>query len=158
MYKLDLEKTEEPEIKLPTSAGSLEKQKNSRKASISALFDYAKAFDCVNHNKLWEILKEIEYQTTFPDSWKTCMQIKKQQLEPDMKWQIGSKLRKEYVKACILSSCLFNWNTEYLMQNARLDEAQVGNKIAGRNINNRYHPSGRKQRETKELLDESESH
>ena len=57
MFKLDLEKAEEPEIKLPTSAGSLKKQESSRKASISAL--YAKAFDCVDHNKLWKILKEM---------------------------------------------------------------------------------------------------
>ena len=57
MFKLDLEKAEEPEIKLPTSAGSRKKQESSRKTSISALFDYAKAFDYVDHNKLWKILK-----------------------------------------------------------------------------------------------------
>ena len=57
MFKLDLEKAEEPEIKLPTSAGSLRKQESSRKTSISAL-NYAKAFDCVDHNKLWKILQE----------------------------------------------------------------------------------------------------
>ena len=59
MYKLVLEKAEEPEIKLPTSAGSWKKQESSRKTSISA-FDYAKAFDCVDHNKLWKFLKEME--------------------------------------------------------------------------------------------------
>ena len=60
MFRLDLEKVEEPEIKLPTSAGSLEKQESSRKTSTSALFfDYAKAFDCVDHNKLWKILQEM---------------------------------------------------------------------------------------------------
>ena len=58
MFKLVLEKAEEPEIKLPTSAGSSKKQESSRKTSISA-FDYAKAFDCVDHNKLWKILKEM---------------------------------------------------------------------------------------------------
>ena len=57
-------------------------------------FDYAKAFDCVDHNKLWKILKEMEYQTT----WEICMQVKKQQLELDME-QTGSKLGMEYVKA-----------------------------------------------------------
>ena len=56
MFKLVLEKAAEPEIKLPTSAGSWKKQESSRKASI---IDYAKSFDCVNHNKLWEILKEM---------------------------------------------------------------------------------------------------
>ena len=59
MFKLVLEKAEKPEIKLPTSAGSWKKQESSRKTSISAFFDYAKAFDCVDHNKLWKILKEM---------------------------------------------------------------------------------------------------
>ena len=59
MVKLDLEKAEEPEIKLPTSAGSLKKQESSRKTFISALLT-AKAFYCVDHNKLWKILKEME--------------------------------------------------------------------------------------------------
>ena len=58
MFKLDLEKAEEPEIKLSTSAGSWKKQKSSRKTSI-CFIDYAKAFDCVDHNKLWKILKEM---------------------------------------------------------------------------------------------------
>ena len=61
--------------------------------------DYTKAFDCVDHNKLWKILKEIGIPTTLLASCKTCMQVKKQQLEPDMEQQTGSKLRKEYVKA-----------------------------------------------------------
>ena len=53
--------------------------------------DYAKAFDCVDHNKLWKILKEKEYQTTWPASWEICMQVRKQQLELDMEQQTGSK-------------------------------------------------------------------
>ena len=63
------------------------------------------------------------------------MQVRKQQLELDMEQQTGSRSRKEYVKA-ILSPCLFNLYTEYIMRNARLDEAQAGIKIAGRDINN----------------------
>ena len=59
MFKLDLEKAEEPEIKLPTSAGSSKNQDSSRKTSISALLTMPKAFDCVDHNKLWKILKEM---------------------------------------------------------------------------------------------------
>ena len=59
MFKLDLEKAEEPEIKLPTSAGSWKKQESSRKTSISALLILAKAFDSVDHKKLWKILKEM---------------------------------------------------------------------------------------------------
>ena len=66
------------------------------------------------------------------------MQVKKQQLELDMEQQTGSKLGKEY-EGCILSPCLFNLYAEYIMQNAWLDEAQAGIKIAGRNINNLRH-------------------
>ena len=59
MLKVDLEKAEEPEIKLPASAGSSKKQENSRKISNFCFIDYAKAFDCVDHNKLWKILQEM---------------------------------------------------------------------------------------------------
>ena len=67
------------------------------------------------------------------------MQFKKQQLEPDMEQQTGSKLGQEYVKAVYISSCLFNLYAEYIVRNAGLDEAQTGIKIAGRNINNLRH-------------------
>ena len=61
--------------------------------------DYPKAFDCVDHNKLWNILKKVGIQTTWPASWEICMQVRKQHLELDMEQQIGSKLGKEYFKA-----------------------------------------------------------
>ena len=83
-----------------------------------------------------KFLKSWEYQATLPASWETCMQVKKQQLEPDMEQQNGSKLGKEVHQGCILSPCLFNLYAEYIMQNAGLDEAQAGIKIAARNINN----------------------
>ena len=95
MFKLDLEKAEEPEIKLPTSAGSWKKQESSRKNIYFCFLNYAKAFDCVNHNQLWKILKRWEYQTTLPTSWEICMQVKKQQLEPDMEQWTGYKLGKK---------------------------------------------------------------
>ena len=60
MFKLELEKTEEPEIKLPISAGSLKKTREFQKNIYFCFIDYAKAFDCVDHNKLWKILKEYE--------------------------------------------------------------------------------------------------
>ena len=89
MFKLVLEKAEEPEIKLPTSAGSWKKQE-FQKNIYFWFIDYAKAFDCVDHNKLWTILKEME----IPDhltSWEICMQVRKQQLELDMEQLTGSK-------------------------------------------------------------------
>ena len=94
MFKLDLEKVEEPEIKLPTSVGSSKKQESSRKTCF-CFIDYTKASDCVDHNKLWKFLKRWEYQTTLPAFWEICMQVKKQQLKPDTEQQTGSKLGKE---------------------------------------------------------------
>ena len=89
MFKLVLEKAEEPEIKLPTSTGSWKKQKSSRKNIYFCFIDYIKAFDYVDHNKLWKILQRWEYQTIWPASWETCMQVRKQQLELDMEQQSG---------------------------------------------------------------------
>ena len=92
MFKLVLEKAEEPEIKLPTSTGwNIEKAREFQKNIYFCFIDYAKAFDCVNHNKLWKILKEWEYQTTWSASWEICMQVRKQQLELNMEQQTGSK-------------------------------------------------------------------
>ena len=62
----------------------IEKAREFQKNISFCFIDYAKAFDCVDHNKLWTILKEMEYQATLPASWQTCMQVKKQQLETDM--------------------------------------------------------------------------
>ena len=91
MFKLVLEKGKEPEIKLPTSAGLSKKAREFQKNIYFCFLDYAKAFDCVDHNKLWKILREWEYQTTWSASWEICMQIRKQQLELDMEQQTGSK-------------------------------------------------------------------
>ena len=91
MFKLVLEKAEEPEIKLPTSAGSLKKQESSRKTSTSALLTIPESLTVwiiINCGKFW---KRWGCQTTWSTSWETYMQVRKQQLELDMKQQTGSK-------------------------------------------------------------------
>ena len=99
MFKLDLEKVEEPEIKLPTSAGSSKKQENSRKTSTSASLTMLKPLTVWITINCGKFFKRWEYQTTFPASWETSMQVRKQQLEPDMKQQTGSKSGKECIEA-----------------------------------------------------------
>ena len=136
MFKLALEKAEEPEIKLPPSAGSWKKQESSRKTIYLCFIDYAKAFDCVDHNKLWKNLKEMG----IPDHLIFLLRNLYAGQEATVRtghgtrdlFQIGKGVRQ----GCILSSCLFNLYAEYVMRNAGLDEAQAGIKIAGRNINN----------------------
>ena len=95
MFKLDLEKAEKTEIKLPTSSGSLKKQESSGKTSTFALLTTPKPLTVwitTNCGKFW---RRWEYQTTWPASWEICMQVKKQKLELDMEQQTGSKSGKE---------------------------------------------------------------
>ena len=89
MFKLVLEKAEEPETKLPISTGSSKKQE-FQKNIYFCFIDYAKASDCVDHHKLWKILQEMGIPT-WPASWETYMQVRKRQLELDMEQQTGSK-------------------------------------------------------------------
>ena len=135
MFKLVLEKAEEPEIKLPTSSGSWKKQESSRKTSVSALLTMLKALTVwitINFGKFW---KRWEYQNL------TCLlrnlyagqEATVRTGHGTTDWlQIGKGVRQGY----ILSPCLFNFYAEYIMRNAGLEEAQAGIKIAGRNLNN----------------------
>ena len=91
MFKLVLEKAEEPEIKLPASAGSSKKQESSKKTSISALLTMPKPLTVWITRNCGKFLNRQEYQTTWPASWETCMQVRKQQLELDKEQQTGSK-------------------------------------------------------------------
>ena len=134
MFKLILEKAEEPEIKLPTSAGSSKKQE-FQKNIYFCFIDYAKAFECVDHNQLWKILKEmgISDHLTCPLGNLYAGQ------EATVRTRHGTtdwfKVGKGVCQGYILSPCLFNLHAEYLMRNVRLDESQTGIKIARRNIN-----------------------
>ena len=99
MYEPDLEKAAEPEINLPTSTGPQKKQGNFRKTSTSASLTTLKSLTVWITTNCGKFLKRWEYQTTLPSSRKTCMQVKKHQLEPEMEQWTGSKLGKEYVKS-----------------------------------------------------------
>ena len=99
MFKVDLEKAEEPEITLPTSSGSSKKQESSRKTSTSALLTMSKSLTVWTTTNCGKFLKRWEYQTTTLSAfWETYMQVKKQQLELDMEKQTGSKSGREYIK------------------------------------------------------------
>ena len=130
MFKLDLEKAEEPDIKLPTWAGSLKKQE-FQKNIYFCFIDYAKDFDCVDHNKLWKIVQEMG----IPDHL-TCLQRNLYAgQEATVRTGHGttdwSQIGKEVYQGCILLPCLFNLHAEYIMRYAGLDEAQARIKIAG---------------------------
>ena len=143
MFKLVLEKAEEPEIKLPTSTGSWKKQENSRNKQTNkqtniyfCFIDYAKAFNCVDNNKLWKILKEMgipDHLTCLLRNLYAGQEATVRTGHGTADWlQIGKGVRE----GCVLSPCLFNFCAEYIMRNAVLEEAQAEIKIAGRNINN----------------------
>ena len=140
MFKLVLEKAEEPEVKLPKSAGSSKKGRELQKNSVSLLYlcfiDYAKAFECVDHNKLWKILKEMgipDHLTYLLKNLYAGQETTVRTGHGTTDWfQIGKGVRQ----GCTLSPCLFNLYAEYIMRNAGLDETQAGIKTAGRNINN----------------------
>ena len=136
MFKLVLEKAEEPEIKLPISAGSWIKARESQKNIYLCFIEYAKSFDCVDHNKLWKILKEMG----IPDHLTCLLRNLYASQEATVRSGHGTtdcfQIRKGVCQGCILSPCLFNFYAEYIMRNAGLEETQSGIKIAGRNINN----------------------
>ena len=131
-FKLVLEKADEPEIKLPTSAG-LSKKQEFQKNIYFCFIDYAKAFDCVDDDKLWKILKEMgipDHLTCFLRNLYAGQEATVRTEHGTTDWfQTGKGVRQ----GCILSPCLFNVYAEYIMRNAGLEEAQAGIKTDGRN-------------------------
>ena len=140
MFKMELEKAEEPEIKFPTSTGSLKKQESSRKNIYFYFIDYAKVFDCVDENKLWKILKVMG----IPDNLTCLSRNLYAGQEATVRTGHGTtdwfQIGKGVHQGCVMSPCLFNLYAEYIMRNAGLDETQAGIKIARRNINNLRYP------------------
>ena len=136
MFKLVLEKAEEPEIKLPTAIGSSKKQESSRKTSTSALLIMPKRLTMWITTNCGKLFNRWEYQITLPASCKTWMQVKEQQLELDMEQWIGSRLGKEYIKAvyCHPTYLTYMHSTSREMLGWRKHKLEI--KIAGRNINN----------------------
>ena len=114
----------------------IEKGREFQKNIYFCFIDYAKAFDCVDHHKLWKILKEMG----IPEH-PTCL-LRNQYAGQEATVRTGHgttdwfQIEKGVCQGCILSPCLFNLYAEYIMRNAGLDESQAGIKIAGRNTNN----------------------
>ena len=135
IFKLDLDKAEEPEIKLPTFTGSYKKSREFQKNIYFCFIDYAKDFDCVDHNKLENSERDGNTRPADLPPEKSLCRSRSNILN----WAWNNRLVPNWERstsAYTLSPCLFNLHAEYIMQNARLDEAQAGIKIAGRNINN----------------------
>ena len=136
MFKLVLEKAEEPEIKLPTSTGSWKKAREFQKNIYFCFIVYAKAFDCVDHNKLWKILREMG----IPDHLTCLLRNLYAGQEAAVRTGHGTtdwfQIGKRVLQGCILPPCLINLYTEYILRNDRLEEAKAGIKIVRRNINN----------------------
>ena len=160
MFKLVLEKAEEPEIKLSTSAGSWKKQESSRKTSTSALLTMPKPLTVwITTN--WKILQEMgkpDHLTCFLRNLYAAQEATVRTGHGTTDW---FQIRKGVGQGCILSPCLFKLHAEYIMRNARLDEAQAAIKSAGRNINHlRYADDttlmAESKKELKSFLDKSE--
>ena len=134
MFKLVLEKAEEPEIKCQHPLDH-RKAREFQKNIYFCFIDYAKAFDCVDHNKLWKVLQEMG----IPDHLNCLLRNLYASQEATVRTGHGttdwSQIGKGVRQGCILSPCLYNFYTEYILRNLGLDEAPTGIKIAGRNIN-----------------------
>ena len=136
MFKLDFRQGRGTRDQIANIRWIIEKVREFQKNINFCFMDYAKAFDCVDHNKLWKILKEIG----IPDHPTCLLRNLYAGQEATVRTSHGTtdwfQIGKGVCQGCILLPCLYNLYTEYIMQNVRLDEAQAGIKIAGRNINN----------------------
>ena len=120
MFKLDLEKAEKPEVKLPTSAGSLKKQESSRKKNIYICFIDYQNFDCVDHNKLWKILKQMGIPDHLTCLLRNLYAVQEATVLTGHGTTDWFQIEKVVCQGCILSPCLFNLYAYYIMGNAGL--------------------------------------
>ena len=131
ILKLVLQKAEEPEIKLPTSAGSWEKVKEFQNNIYFCFVQYAKAFDCVDHNKLWKILKEMGIPSLL-----TCL-LRNLYADQEATLRTGHgttnwfQIGRGVHQGCILSPCLFNFYAEYIMRNAGRMKHKLESRLPG---------------------------
>ena len=131
MFKLVLEKAEEPKIKMPTSIGSSKKQQSSRKNIYFCFIDYAKAFDCMGHHKLWKILQEMG----IPDHL-TCL-LRNLYAGQEVTVRTGHwttdwfQIEKGFSQGCILSPCLFNLYAEHILWNADWKKHRLESRLLG---------------------------
>ena len=135
MHKVDLEKAEESEIQIANIARFIEKAREFQKNIYFYFIDYAKAFHCVNHNKLWKILKEMgipDHLTYLPRNLYAGQQATVRTARGTINW---FKIGKGVHQGGILPPCLFKFSTKYTMWNIGMNEARVGTKPAGKNIN-----------------------
>ena len=136
MFKLVLKKDRGNRDQIDNICWIIKKAREFQRNIYFSFIDYAKAFDCVDHNKLWKILKEMG----IPDHLTLLLRNLYTGQETTVRTGYGTthwfQIAKGVCQGCILSPCLFNLNAEYIMRNAGLEEAQAGIKIAGRNINN----------------------
>ena len=135
MFKLVLEKTEEPEIKLPASVGSSKKQQNSKKTIYFCFIEYVKVFDYVDHNELWKILQEMGRPAHLACLLRNLYAGQEATVRTRHRTMDWFQIGKGAQHGGVLSPCLFNLYVEYMVRNAGLREAQTGIHIAGRNIN-----------------------
>ena len=128
MFKLDLEKAEEPEIKLPTSVGSLKKQESSRETSTSVLLTMPNPLTVWITTNCGKFFKRWEYQTTWPSLLFAGQEATVRMGHGTINW---FQIRKGVHQGCILSPCLFNFYAEHIMRNAGLEEAQLESRLPG---------------------------
>ena len=130
LFKLVLEKAEEPEIKLPTSTGSSKKHE-FQKNIYFCLIDYAKAFDCVDHNKLWKILQEMGISDHLTCLLRNVYAGQKATVRTGHETTDWFQIGKEVRQCCILSPCLFNLYAEYIMRNMGWKKHKLVSRLLG---------------------------